>query len=82
MYDDLYMLEGSSGSIPYHACFGGNKDVNHEIIQWHLQLGHPSFSVHERLFCEAHQYARHIKKSNPLCNNRSSRLFLTIHSDV
>ena len=95
LHDGLYMLEGDPGSSISQACFGENKDVNQEIIQWHRRLGHPSFFALEKLypnlfartqfdslFCDACEYAKHTRTSYPLSHNKSQIPFATIHSDV
>lgn len=77
------------------AFFGGNMVINQEIMQWHNRLGHPSFSILQKLyprfflktqfdslFCEVCEYAKHTKNSYPLRNNKSIIPFMTIHSDV
>ena len=95
LYDGLYMLDRSQGSTLQQAFYGGNKDVNQEILQWHRHLGHPSFLVlsklfpslfsktqFDSLFCDACEYAKHSRNSYPLSNNKSNFPFMTIHSNV
>nr|XP_016489384.1 PREDICTED: uncharacterized protein LOC107809293 [Nicotiana tabacum] len=93
LHDDLYWIDGIRDSS--QAFFGGNKDVNQEIIRWHRELGQPSFFASkklypslfyriefESLFCIACEFARHTRNSYYLSDNKSTTPFSTIHSDV
>ncbi|KAK8260346.1 hypothetical protein V6Z12_D13G116500 [Gossypium hirsutum] len=91
LWNGFYLMDRSS-SIS-QALFGDNKDVNREIIQWHKQLGHPSFTVAkmfptlfsrsqlDSLVYNACEVAKHARHSYPLRNNSIVPSEI-IHSDV
>lgn len=66
-----------------------------QLLQWHQQLGHPSFGLMQRLFsslfrqcsnhnfaCDACELAKHRRFSCPSSLNKSSAPFMIVHSDV
>ena len=66
-----------------------------QIWLWHQRLGHPSFTLLQKLFpslfqhnnvsifqCETCELAKHHRVSFPLSSNKSSAPFSLIHTDV
>ncbi|XP_057991606.1 uncharacterized protein LOC131173342 [Hevea brasiliensis] len=91
LQDGLYLLNDYVGQ----AMFGQSMGAEEQIIMWHKRLGHPSFTVLEKLYhfllkqcktellvCDACEFTKHTKQSYSAINNKASVSFMTIHSDV